>query len=303
MKTKDYIAFIHGDLDGIVSYLVLRWTFPKRKIPYVIVNSGSDFRYILTDWMVNNNLEDYEQVFILDLDISNNYDLIDHPNVFIIDHHESHFFNMKKCKNAKVAVKVYSSCAKLLYKLFSKLCSTKLTASQKLLVGLADDYDSYKLTSPLSKQLNIVFWQTNYKYESFIKQFYNGFVNFDFYQKNMIDIYFRKLNNIQKNLKIYKGKINNNNKEYNTISTFATEMVNDVAEYLLDTYKADIVIVVNTNSNKASFRKNKNIGEELNLAELAENMSDGDGGGHSYAAGCALTDKFLEFSKGLIPVK
>jgi len=301
MKKKGYIAFFHGDLDGIVSYLVLRWTFPKQKIPYIIVNNGSEFKDVLTDWFVNNNLEDYEQVFILDLDISNSYDLIDESNVFIIDHHESHFFNMKKCKNAKVAVKVYSSCAKLMYKLFSKLYKTKLSNAQKILVGLADDYDCYKLASPLSKQLNIVFWQTNYKYESFIKQFYDGFKGFTFYQKNMVNIYFRKLNNIQKTLKIYKGKINFKNKEYNVISTFATEMINDVAEYLLETYKADIVIVINVDSNKASFRKNKNIGDDLSLAELAEEISNDNGGGHAYAAGCALSDEFLEFTKGLTP--
>jgi oligoribonuclease NrnB/cAMP/cGMP phosphodiesterase (DHH superfamily) len=74
-----------------------------------------------------------------------------------------------------------------------------------------------------------------------------------------------------------------------------TKYINDICDHLLKTYNSDIVFFVNTNSSHVSFRKKKTC--NVNLAKLAEFLCGG--GGHEYAAGGKITEKFMNFSKQL----
>lgn len=290
-------CFTHGDLDGCVSFLIIKWLFSNDHVSYTTVSNAHDFRNIITNWMVSYNFKDYDQIYVLDLDTQECGDLIDHKNVFIVDHHDSHATNLPEYKFATVAVKQYTSACKLLYKLFEKMYKWEGTKEQKALIALADDYDSYNNEFPLSKQLNIVFWQTNRSFESFVQNFINGFSGFNFHQQNMVDLYFKQLNNIRSTLNVFKGDLKIQDKKYSVYATFASKMINDVADILIEKYKADIAIVVNLNSQRVSFRRGISENGGVNLATLAEELCNG--GGHSYAAGGMITDKFNEFTKKL----
>jgi oligoribonuclease NrnB/cAMP/cGMP phosphodiesterase (DHH superfamily) len=80
--------------------------------------------------------------------------------------------------------------------------------------------------------------------------------------------------------------------------TMGTKYVNDVCDYLLKTYNSDIVFFVNTDSSHVSFRKKKSC--NVNLAKLAEYLFGG--GGHEYAAGGKISEKFMDFAKQLTPI-
>ena len=61
---------------------------------------------------------------------------------------------------------------------------------------------------------------------------------------------------------------------------------------------ADIGMVINLQSKRVSFRKDKAV--DVDLSKLAGKLAQG--GGHKYAAGGLLTDNVLSFSKMFKPV-
>ena len=187
MADKKIFCFTHFDLDGVVSYLVTKWAHPGYKIECEPL-SGTDNRYEIMQWLTKNDFSKYERVFFLDLDISNSIDLIDHENVIIIDHHKTHAEN-KNYKKAVAIVKEYSSACLLAYRVFKKLYNSNFTEEQKKLVIFGNDYDSYELQFPESRNLNIVFWNTQKSFPSFIENFSNGFFTFTKEQEAICRIY------------------------------------------------------------------------------------------------------------------
>ena len=59
------------------------------------------------------------------------------------------------------------------------------------------------------------------------------------------------------------------------------------------------LIVVNINTKRVSFRRNKDI-KDISLIEFGKEVC-GTGGGHEYAAGGSITNQFMEFTKQLTP--
>ena len=295
---KKIICWTHYDLDGVISYLVLRWTLGK-KIPYK-TSTPRKFREDFTKWLVNHNISDYDQIFITDLDVGEHKDLIDKSNVFIIDHHETHEKNMDY-KQAVSIIKKYKSAAELAYKAFKKLYNIKLSDAQKKLIILASDYDSYTLQIPESKKLDCVFWNTNKSFDSFIRNFSKGFYGFSLEQENIIKLHEQKIKRIKDSMNVFYGKIKIQNQEQKVYATFANYNDNEISDILLNDFNADIAIVVNSKSNHISFRRPKNNKTNINLSILAEKLTNG--GGHEYASGGELTNKFLEFTKLLQQIK
>ena len=238
MAHKRNFIFTDIDLDGAMSYLLFEW-YNKKRIPY-IATRVTDFRASFSGWLKHHKLTDYDTVYILDLDVSNEcQELVDKPNIVIVDHHESHVQNKHKYKKAKTFISTDTSCARLLYKLLYSKSDEPLSDEYKKLVLLVDDYDSYSLKVPNSHELNTIFW--NYqgdKVKKFVEDFGSGFHEF-----------------------------------------------------------ADIGMVVNMDSKKVSFRKDKQCPVDLSL--LAKTIADG--GGHKYAAGGKVSDKFITFTKLLKP--
>jgi uncharacterized protein len=300
MKKQKIHIFTHSDLDGFTSYMLVKWAFPKDDVTYTSVDNALAFRDKFTSWLVNNKVEDFYKIFILDLDVSNSYEEIDFANITIIDHHKSQVDFKSTLKKATLAVKEYSSASKMIYKIFEKLYKLKLNKDQKALVALTDDYDCYALTSPLSSQLNIVFWATNKRFDVLSKLWDKGFMGFDLLQRNKIIIHFTNLRQLIPQLKIYKGSVIFDGGELSVIATFAKDMINDVSDYLLKKYNMDISIVVNVEAKRVYFRSNV---EDVDLSILSKELcGEFEAGGHFYAAGGKLTDLFLDFTKELTPI-
>ena len=175
-----------------------------------------------------------------------------------------------------------------------------LTDEQKKLIILADDYDSYTLQIPESMKLNIIFWNTDKAFETLQKQLIMGFHGFSIQQENIIKMHYDKLEKIKDTLSVYAAKINIQGKLRYVCATFTDSMINDVADILKDDYNAEIAIVVNPKENHVSFRRPKGI-EQVDMSILAKTLTGG--GGHEYAAGGHITDKFMQFTKLLKQIK
>lgn len=289
-------CFTHYDLDGASSYLMLRWVYGG--MPYK-KTTPTRFREDFTQWLVSNNINDYDKIFILDLDVSDSADLIDRKNVFIIDHHISHEL-AADYKHATAIVKDYPSAAKLSYKVFEKLHNIELDNAQKTLILLANDYDSYKLEIEASKKLNTIFWYQDKGFDNFIVNFAHGFKGFSRAQENIIKFIDDKIDNLKDTLNIYAGKVKIQGKERYVCATFSNKYINETAEILINSYNADIAIVVNQKMNRVSWRRGKDV-EDIDLQVISKKLCNG--GGHKYAAGGEITENFLQFTKLLSQIK
>jgi nanoRNase/pAp phosphatase (c-di-AMP/oligoRNAs hydrolase) len=289
MKRKKIMAWVHYDLDGAISYLTLKWTFPKANIEYQ-PTTVQQFRERFAKWISTTDIQEYDQIYIMDLGVYGDRDLIDHKNVFIIDHHEGH----GEYTHAKTVIKNgYSSAGLLAYKTFKALYNIKFTKPQLHLILLGDDFDSYKLELKESSQLNVVFWDSTDKFNTFIKNFSGGFNGFSIKQQNMIKIHDAILKKLKETITVYSGNVKINSKEYTVCSTFGSKYINEMADILIRDYNADVALIVNANTNHVSYRRNPKC--DVDLSKLAEEL--GNGAGHEYSAGSEITDKFLEFTK------
>lgn len=293
MNDKYYI-FTDIDLDGICSYLTCSW-YHGTKIPYTACRVN-DIEKEVNNFLNRRDITKYTGVYFMDLDITQ-YDFlpkVDKPNVHIYDHHTTHIENIDKYKFAQVMVEDYTSTCRLFYNKNSKLKET-LTPEQKLLILMADDYDSYKFNVPNSYELNVLLWSlTGDRFGKFEEMFNDGFTGFNDQQQNIIQFYKNKLEKLKSTLEVYQADIPVRDTKYNVISTFANTCINDVADYIIDEYDADIGIVINTSSQKVSFRKNSAC--DIDLSKFSKSVCD-EAGGHTDAAGGMICNKFLNFTK------
>ena len=305
MNLNKIYVFTDFDLDGTTSLLMLHWVLGAQPGELQFKSTTvSNFRRDYLNWLTEHKPTDYDKIFILDLDVSNSIDLIDLKNVFIIDHHLTHVKALDQYKNALVQVAENTSCAKQLYKIFHKaLTPDKVTTDRKMMVAIADDYDSYTLAIPHSYEMNCLLTNLQksagtQKAEKFITRFYDGFKGFTVQESNIIKAHIKRRDETISALQIYSGNIPLNGKERKIFGTSGNKFVNEICEHILRTHQADIVFFVNPDSNHVSFRKNKKC--EIDVSKLAAKLCEG--GGHEYAAGGKITEGFLNFTKLLSPI-
>lgn len=300
MKFDDIFVFTDFDLDGTVSLLALHWYLGATPGQIQFKSTTvSNFRREYLNWLNTHKPTDYKTIYILDLDVSNSADLIDQKNITIIDHHATHCRAVQDYKQATVHVIENTSCAKLLYKV---LKPAEITTSQKALIALADDYDSYTLKIPQSYELNCLLTNLQktagaQKAEKFMQRFYKGFDKFTQQEQNIIKAHISLRDKTINELNMFKGKVSIGGKERNVLGTTGNKFVNEICDYMLKSTDAEIVFFVNPDASHVSFRKNKNC--EIDLSKLAAKLCEG--GGHEYAAGGKITETFMNFTKLLTP--
>ncbi len=289
-------AFFHPDLDGVTSFCILQWLL-KRPIPYTIM-MPSTVEDSLMRWKKINTVEDFDKIFILDLDAQLFEKEMDYPNVVIFDHHSSG--EELKFKQAQVHVREYSSNALHMYDLLKG--KMKITDKQKTLILLADDVDSHSKKTPISNDLNIVFHNTTKKVESFIENFHDGFSGFNKFQNNIIDYYNEAVEKSIANTTYYCGEANIQGKNRKIYAAFVDTHVSEISDYLIDNHGADMTALIIKKTSKVSFRRG-NDAKDLDLNVLAKALCGKKSGGHVYAAGGVITETFLTFAKSLKEAK
>lgn len=288
------------DLDGTGSLMIIKWLYPDADISFMNTKVSA-FRDDFIKWVKSGeSIDKYDVVFFLDLDVSTCVDLIDTNKSVIIDHHLSHFENIKNYKHAKVIVEEYSSCVLLMYKKFKD--KLNLNFNQKKLILMIDDFDCYRLQIKGSLMLNYLFTdlqrgEYKSKVDRFIAEFNDGFNDFNPLQLNIINFYENKIQRIIESCEYFEGEVSIQKKPRRIKSAITDAGINDVCEYILSE-GYDLAIIFNPKTNSVSFRTRCS---DLDVSKVAEKLCNG--GGHRYAAGGKLTDTFVEFTKLLKRVK
>lgn len=293
MSPNKIHVFTDADLDGAISYLTLCWFF-DRKLP-VTVTTENNFLQDYTAFLKSNNPDNYSRIYILDMSVTKHVELLDKSNFTIVDHHQDSIKSDNVFKQARTLFKEEGSTCKLLYNKLKESFKRDVTQTQKILVSLGHDYDSYTLKhKDLSLGLNTLFWnlQGN-RNEKFSNKYYEGFSGFTNEDVRIISFYRNKLEKHLKETPIYYGTVKLGSSEVRVCSVFADFSINEVAQEIIDRTGSDIGIVVNLRTESVSFRKQKTC--KVNLNNLASKIADG--GGHDAAAGGKLTKTFMEFSK------
>lgn len=290
---KKIHVFLHSDLDGATSYMVLQWYLWN--IPTYTMSNHENLHNNVAKWLLKNKMENYDAVYFLGFDTCSILNLIDYKNVYIFDHHQEAERCISLYKNANVKVLEYGSTVLGLYRhLKETIKDRKITADQRKLVALVDDYASYRLLErETSIGLNMIFW--NYqgdKLEKFRNDFNDGFREFRNEQLKVIEFYKGKIKKIIDAADFYVGDFKIQGVFRKVIATFADTCINEVAAELTN-MGFEIAIVVNAATKKVNYRKNHH--SNVDLPKLAKSLTDG--GGYKNTAGGILTDKFMTFTK------
>lgn len=285
-----------NDLDGAASALALKLIYKHKASNFFIKDTNDhDLVGYIKGW-IEQNYDNYDRIFITDLFIPDELvPYVDKPKVVIIDHHKSHIEVINRYKKAALCMQIYTSCAKLIWDKFNKGRQIDNQAIDTLF-NIVDDYDSYQLKYSETLKLNAVYHSFNKpRVDKFIERFENGFNEFNIQEQNAIKLYYNKLKDQINSVSYFTGTL----KGYKVVSCCAEFAINELAHFSLKKFNADIAFVVMPNTMSVSIRKNKDTCD-INLAKLAEILCDG--GGHEYAAGGKITDKFLSFTKTLTNV-
>lgn len=285
-------VFTHTDLDGVCSYLVLCWVYGK-KLNVI----GTTPRTLEQDFLqFKSKHETWEKLYFLDLDVSKIGHLIDHKNTLIFDHHKT---NIYQYKNAITKIYNETSCAKLLYNTFfnNELINKKLTKAQKMLVALADDWDSHSNSTPMSKKLNIVYHSMSNKFNSFVEDYYNGFRSFDKFKENIVLLYNKHEAEYLNTLTPFFGSIEfQDEKDVKVGAVFCNKFVQECCDWMFSKFDVDVAIAVMVEQKRIAVRRSPR-NQTIDVSQLVQRISSG--GGHAAAAGGELTEPFIMFTKQL----
>lgn len=299
---KTILNITHYDLDGVGSCLTTKWFYEALgfKVEY-LYTSIFEFREKLLKHSIYNKLESYNKIIVTDLDVSENADIIDLPNVVIIDHHKSHVQHKNKYTKALTLIKEYPSNTLLCYKIYKKMFeNVTINDNQKMMIAYCNDYDSFAHKYDESIKLNILFWNTQNAFNVFMDTYNKGFIPFNPQQNNIIKLYAEDLKKCIEGLEIYciKEYVVGDD-VYKLYATFAKKHINEIATFLLEQYNAHIAIVVNLDTQHVSIRRCKDC-KNLDVSVFAQVYLNG--GGHEVSAGGFITEDFLKFTQNLMKV-
>ena len=288
------VVWTNFGLDGIGSYLVLRWL--RGKDIEVHYTTPKRFRDDFLHWQINSGINTYSKIFIVNLDLTKSIDVADLPNCVIVDNHVTHIERKDLYNAARTAVVEATSTTRLLFRIFRSELVKKLAPAQIKLIALVDDYISGVNKMPASKLLNALYWGiSGDKMQRFVQDFDVGFQSFTPLHKNIIAVYFKRYHQLINELDIFEGRLPFQHKTYKIFSTFADSSLDEISQHIMQKHQADVVAMVNLKTKSVFFRKSANC--PIPLPKLAERLCDG--GGSDFFAGGDLTDKFLNFCKTL----
>ena len=130
-----------------------------------------------------------------------------------------------------------------------------------------------------------------------VKSYREGKRDFSIQELNDIKLYLLKYKDVLEHTQFFEGEIKGNK----VISCFATDFHTELFNYMSSKLSSAISIIVEIENRKIIFQKNENICS-INLCELARILCDGEctNKEQNIAQG-SLTEKFLKFTKTLIP--
>jgi|688.fasta_scaffold297391_2 oligoribonuclease NrnB/cAMP/cGMP phosphodiesterase (DHH superfamily) len=293
MNNQKIQVITHTDLDGVVSYLVLCWLYGKKLDVLGTTPMKLEQDY---DKLVSSGKK-WDKLYFLDLDVSKIGEKIDQKSTVILDHHKT---NLYQFKYAIARIYNETSCAKLIYDTLFKPLNKTISANQKTLIALADDWDSNTKSTPLSEGLNVVYHSMSDKFNSFVDDYFEGFRPFDKFKQNTITLYKKHRKEYIETLNPFFGEVEfDGQKNVKVGAVFCSKFVQECCDWLLTFHNVDVAIAVLIEQKRIAVRRNIN-NTQVDVSKFVQRIASG--GGHEAAAGGNLTEEFIEFTKMLKPI-
>ena len=296
-----YIIIFDDDLDGNTAAIQFMWKYGNicDFIPCRIKDLQAEF-----DKNKNYNI-DYNHIFFLDLDTSQYQDEINKiaklTKVTVIDHHDTHSKSGYVEGVNKLIDSNASSTAKMVYKM---LQDGNYTHNQNLLVFHADDYDSFKLKSEDSFNLNIIFSELGYdKWTIFKKRFFNGFNGFTDEDREIIVKFYNNLKvsfkQAEKHVGTIDGEYGNVDGSLSTLLIINKDRHHNICPSTMGRIlkrkdKYDILMFVSPGM-RISLRKGTD--NDFDLSVCAASVFKG--GGHADAAGGIMDEDAMNILESM----
>jgi oligoribonuclease NrnB/cAMP/cGMP phosphodiesterase (DHH superfamily) len=259
-KNSKVLSISHNDLDGVGCQILLANYF--HNISYY--NWGY---YEIDEKFQNIDFNAFDYVIVSDLSPTN-HELLKHPKIIYIDHHESaielscpkenRFIDITRCGTALVA------------EWLDKTFDFDYTPFHSF-VQLVNDYDMWILKYPFSWDLNCMFQK--YKEKLFFERFLDGNMVFNDEENDYVNAQKEVLNNLYNNLDIVELK------DINGCFFFAEDFLNDLCHRMMEEKGYKFSFCYNVKRSTISIRTVTN----LNIGVLLRKLDVG--GGHAKAAG------------------
>lgn len=284
LRKPRVLNITHIDLDGLGCNLTILKclsdisnSIETKKVNYNTIDS------VIT----NIKVTDYEFVIVTDISPSNKFPiqhLLETTNIpfMLLDHHKS--AEEIHDKDLGIFVKITNSATQYVYDIFNTIFNYEElnTEEYKRLMFLIDDYDTWILSDPQSKQLNVIFFEKGWDYV--YNKFFNGFTDFDTTE-----------------IQVLQDKQEKLEKEYERITTSEQyiyipqlkltfvegyKFTNDICHMILEreSKTTNIIIFRNSSSGSVSIRHTL----DFHLGEVLKELNLG--GGHGKAGGMVCKD-------------
>ncbi len=254
----------HKDLDGCGSSIMLANTFDSKNIEFRGVTYGQ-----VDSVLKATSYHLYDFVIITDVSPTDEKILSISDNILFLDHHDStsgwHNPNeFKICKPGECATK-----------LVKRFCEKQFKINLSYLNEFADvvnDYDTWRLADPRSKQLNELF----YKYwdRKFRSRFMQG--NLEFTEE--------ELKYLKQREKLFQDMWNilvvHEIESIKGGFIVGVQMINDLCDKLLKEEGFEFIFCRNPNTENISIRTNR---DDIHIGDILSELKIG--GGHAKAAG------------------
>lgn len=294
--SKCHHIYTHNDLDGAISLLVYMWSQPKEDTFHYTPIYNSEINKLKNEIKNSHNPSN---CVILDLNLRDEFiPELDNSYVTIIDHHKSSERFVDKFKSSKIIYKEFSSNSLLMYKTFKE--QIKASNEQKLLVALANDFDSCKFEIQDSYNLNLIFW-TEYqnRFNDFIKDYYNGFKPFTESQKKAIEFLKSEIKKESEKIQIFSGNVTIGGKNKKICATISEKIGFKNIDFFAREIKSDIFFFINTKTETVTIKQCTH-DDPIDCGLFAEKICDGKG--HNNFAQGKITPLFMEVTKNLNPL-
>lgn len=286
-----YHIIANSSLDGVTSCLILKWLQPNVEGTYNFA-THKNFRSQFNQWVNQNDITQFDKVFVLGFDVTGNIDILNHANIVVFDHH----IEQTELKGAQ---KVYSSTARLVYDTFKNKSEKTLTNPQRLLVGLVDDYISFKLRDKRSHALAMLFdGYGRDKHKKFVERFIKGFSGFSSSDKQILKLKIEKYKALKSELKLFECVDDVAGKEIKMISTYVDFNLNDVTIFLQKNFDHTVQVLINKDIQRVYFRRSADC--KTSMITVAKQLTD-DAVGYHYAASGSITPTFIECLNNFVP--
>lgn len=286
-----YCFVVPQNLEAATSILLFKWLSKKDNVDILASNELN-----LANDLNNSEFSVYKFVYVVGFyDLSKIPAIVNDKKFIFINKKITHKPEYTNCRFIEGNV----TTVELFYNFLTKYTPDTLNGNQHILYNSVVKYFHYNFDADLLPLKLFYFFKTlpyNNKVDAFVKRFNTGLIMFTDTENFKLNIILKEISKTLKEIKIYTGNFNYNNKKYSVAACFGSKFINEVSHRLQKTSNQNIVIVINLEKNTVHYRKDKTI--ELDLGELVNKCFQGYG--TEYAAFSKLNQQLLELTKTFI---